>query len=496
MFRSEYLSLAFVSAFHSIYSTGIKDKIQISQATHDLLVEAGKSHWAHPRSDAVQAKGKGTMKTFWLTPNAKKATSTNGSSTSNKSDSEDAVPKPENVRQLALQRSNLLMKQDRLVDWIVEMLQANIRKIIALRKPTAQKFKASYTAQPDSTPMDDVAEVILLPRYDAKAFAEAQDLRSVKVSPEVLSQLREYVSIIASTYHANHFHNFEHACHVTMATNKFITRIVSPGTEKGDVASKLHDYTHGINSDPLIHDADHRGVSNAQLIVEQPEMAKLYRNKSIAEQNSLDIAWDLLMSDQFEDLRACLFSNQAELTRFHQVLVNVVLATDIFDQELNNQRKNRWNKAFSECSLSHEDKNDLRATIVIEHIIQASDVSHTMQHWHIYRKWNKRLFLELHAAFRAGRMATDPSTFWYQGELGFFDNYIIPLAKKLKDCNVFGVSSDECLNYAIQNRSEWADRGQEIVAEMTNELTDELAAISSVQALPTPTAAGPNDNIA
>lgn len=50
-------------------------------------------------------------------------------------------------------------------------------------------------------------------------------------------------------------------------------------------------------------------------------------------------------------------------------------------------------------------------------------------------------------------MGTDPSTFWYKGELGFFDNYIIPLAKKLKDCNVFGVSSDEYLNYALQNRA-------------------------------------------
>lgn len=40
------------------------------------------------------------------------------------------------------------------------------------------------------------------------------------------------------------------------------------------------------------------------------------------------------------------------------------------------------------------------------------------------------------------------ATFWYKGELGFFDNYIIPLAKKLKDCGVFGVSSDEFLNYA------------------------------------------------
>jgi hypothetical protein len=65
-----------------------------------------------------------------------------------------------------------------------------------------------------------------------------------------------YVSIVASTYHDNHIHNFKHACHVSMATSKFITRIASSGNaaeeaQKGDLASKLHDYTHGINSDPL-----------------------------------------------------------------------------------------------------------------------------------------------------------------------------------------------------------------------------------------------------
>jgi hypothetical protein len=96
-----------------------------------------------------------------------------------------------------------------------------------------------------------------------------------------------------------------------------------------------------------------------------------------------------------------------------------------------------------------------------------------MQHWHIYRKWNKRLFTEMYEAYRAGRMAKDPSTFWYKGEIGFFDNYIIPLAKKLKDCNVFGVSSDECLNYALQNRNEWEEKGAEIVAEMMSELAFE-----------------------
>ena len=106
---------------------------------------------------------------------------------------------------------------------------------------------------------------------------------------------------------------------------------------------------------------------------------------------------------------------------------------------------------------------DMRATIVLEHVIQASDVSHTMQHWHIYQKWNKRLFFEMRKAFRSGRMPKDPSEFWYNGELGFFDNYVIPLAKKLKDCGVFGVSSYEYLDYAEQNRAEWEERGKEII---------------------------------
>ena len=43
---------------------------------------------------------------------------------------------------------------------------------------------------------------------------------------------------------------------------------------------------------------------------------------------------------------------------------------------------------------------------------------------------------------------------------------VIPLAKKLDECGVFGVTSDECLNYAMQNRLEWHAKGVQIVKEM------------------------------
>jgi len=89
-----------------------------------------------------------------------------------------------------------------------------------------------------------------------------------------------------------------------------------------------------------------------------------------------------------------------------------------------------------------------------------------MQHWHIYRKWNQNLFSELYVAYLNGRMAQDPAEFWYKGEIGFFDFYIIPLTQKLKDCGVFGKSSGEYLNYALKNREEWVTKGEGIVEEM------------------------------
>lgn len=139
------------------------------------------------------------------------------------------------------------------------------------------------------------------------------------------------------------------------------------------------------------------------------------------------VAWSLLMDVSFRELRMAIYSNQDEQKRFRQLVVNTVLATDIMDRELKELRNARWAKAFKESSALETPKDvvDRKATIVIEHLIQASDVAHTMQHWHIFRKWNERLFLEMYKAYRAGRAEKDPSESWYEGEIGFFDFYIV-----------------------------------------------------------------------
>ena len=219
-------------------------------------------------------------------------------------------------------------------------------------------------------------------------------------------------------------------------------------------------------------------MPNAVLVKEHANIAQRYGNQSVAEQSAVDLSWDLLMRPEYQALRECIYSTLTEMTRFRQIVVNTVMATDIIDKDLGELRRRRWDKAFSkrnvQASTDEEELESMnrKATIVIEHLIQASDVAHTMQHWHVYLKWNKRLFLEVYQAYKTGRSKQDPSKTWYQEELRFFDDYVIPLAVKLKECGVFGVSGDEYLDYAVTNRREWSFKGCDIVANYLSEVTN------------------------
>ena len=114
------------------------------------------------------------------------------------------------------------------------------------------------------------------------------------------------------------------------------------------------------------------GVPNGQLAKENPTLAVVFKDKSLAEQNSIQVSWAILMSDDFENLRRCIYTNQEEFRRFRQIVVNNVMATDIFDKELGELRKRRWDAAFQENARDLDRQRDInrKATIVIEHILQ------------------------------------------------------------------------------------------------------------------------------
>jgi 3'5'-cyclic nucleotide phosphodiesterase len=420
------------------------------------------------------------MKTFWCDPKTG-----SGSAAS----SEAATAEKQTLHAASELTDSPESNLKRLVDWNVDLFTGLLKEIVAQRTANNSRQRAKDHARDEAVsagnPLDEVADVLDLPKPSSSKskFASLE----AKIGDAAMGQLYDLIGAIAELYRDNPFHNFDHASHVTMAAKKLLDRIVESEKEKKEVGTSLvvHDSSAIITSDPLtqfaivfaalIHDVDHQGVSNAQLIQEEHPTAIMYAGKSVAEQNSVEVAWRLLMQPEFADLRNCICATEREHLQFRQVLINVVLATDLFDRDLKAMRESRWALSFGDKLHDHGkglvrvDANR-RATIIIELIIQASDVSHTMQHFTVYQKWNNCLLTELYDAYASGRTDKDPTLGWYEGELWFFDNYIIPLAQKLRECGVFGVSCDEFLDYAMDNRLEWETKGREIVRNATEAL--------------------------
>lgn len=369
----------------------------------------------------------------------------------------------------------------RLIKWNTAVLESILTKVVIQRNE--QKYRrslfksANKRMRYDESALfhEEIAQAVDMPRFNREALSAGRLMPSKEkvnlIPPKAREELRAYVARIASMYRDVHFHSFEHASHVTMSAQKLLNKIVlrnntgisgkraeeekKSGSDRELVEKNtevdLFFSTYGISGDPLaqfavvfaalVHDVDHTGVPNVQLIKEKPVLAEKYKSKSVAENNSIRVAWSELLRPEFSNLRRCVFEEDDDESRFRQLLINVVIATDIADRERRAGEQVRWNTAFrglttweQEWQNKSDDKlpeidTSLQATVVLEQVVLASDVAHTMQHWLTYVKWNERLYKENWAAYANGRTEKDPTEGWYKGEIGFFDGYIIPLVR-------------------------------------------------------------------
>eukprot|EP00980_Cylindrotheca_fusiformis_P010180 scaffold2265_cov98-Cylindrotheca_fusiformis.AAC.4 len=109
-------------------STSARSRIQISQATADLLLAAGLSAWMTPRTNRTFVKGKGEMQTYWLKIKAAKGLKTSKSKggmptfdeTVELSDSSDRTSEVHADDNFDLDDIGAMTKTERLVQWNVE----------------------------------------------------------------------------------------------------------------------------------------------------------------------------------------------------------------------------------------------------------------------------------------------------------------------------------------------------------------------------------------
>lgn len=308
-------------------------------------------------------KGKGEMTTFWVNLKNRKHSR---SETAMSELSDDVGPSTETNSHIGSSASIDLdgppmdcqtAKTMRYVEWNVDLLFELLQKIVSARSPkyslrprlSRNNSFDSLNMRDDDGPrthgsaVDEVSDSIDMPRYDTRvarklsvdtAASGESRTESIHMGDGIRSQLQEYVMRIASLYPSqNAFHNFEHCSHAAMSANKLLKSLIQPkdGKKSSESPREKHFRTFGISSDPLmhfvihlamlIHDVDHPGLPNDQLIKMKTPVSIIYKNRSVAEQNSLEVAWKVLLDEDFAQLRACIYTNKSEMQRFRQLMV-------------------------------------------------------------------------------------------------------------------------------------------------------------------------------
>ena len=275
-------------------------RIQCSETTKDLLMKAGKTHWLTAREDAVQAKGKGTLQTFWVTPKSNSSSATESSTPdpteqqiipSSGREMDDGPGESPKRRKKRTKKSPAAALEDaeahnqRLVGWAADVLQKLLLRVVSERSVVGEEvadadaldIRQILHDSADSDPINEVVETITLPKFDRDhAKRRLNQSHATELDPSATSQLREYVTTVASMYRQNPFHNFDHAAHVTQSASKLLNRIKTvdhlvdktssimedvgvDGDDKDGLeamASSLHSYTFGIVSLQNTHSYD------------------------------------------------------------------------------------------------------------------------------------------------------------------------------------------------------------------------------------------------
>jgi 3'5'-cyclic nucleotide phosphodiesterase len=207
----------------------------------------------------VTVKGKGTIQTYWL------STQGNNSKTESVGSSRDDTNSANAIDTVRYDDS---ARKERNVEWICQVLQYRIENVLRTLPDCTKPSPGERLYVPDvgSVPLTEVAEIVPLRSKSVTAQYSICATRDCVLDDSVLAELRSFVYEVAETYQSNPFHNFEHACHVTMSVNKLLSRVVS--NDVSNTETDNQSYTNDI-LDPLaqlatvfaavIHDADHRG---------------------------------------------------------------------------------------------------------------------------------------------------------------------------------------------------------------------------------------------
>ncbi|CAJ1941313.1 unnamed protein product [Cylindrotheca closterium] len=437
-----------------IESSGQKGKVHISDEMANILKDSGKEHWLSKREDVVNLKGLGEVPTYWLGLQNERHSAT-GSVTSISS-TDPSEPSSNDELALIKNQINDWKNLPELTSWHSKFLAKFLVRVVHARQASGRQIEVDEEGlqAAEKTALFGHADPSDCIQFESTTSRDLDSQTASKLDKAAMDQLKDFVQQISDAYNPHPFHNVQHASHVVTSLKKLLESSqenpLDPLTEFALVLSAF------------VHDVDHPGVSNEQLVAENEALAKIYES-SPAERNSLDVFWNIFCQESFRELRRTVYQTTEELEHFRQVMVQSILSTDIIDKSMQQDRIKRWEgclKAGGNATLGQ------RKTCIVEQLIQVSDIAHTMQHWGLYQKWNGKLYDEISAAFHNGRGGKNPKEFWYKGEQAFYNDIVIPVATLLSEEVAFRTSGRAMLQNAKDNLREWRGSGKEVLASL------------------------------
>jgi len=158
-------------------STGLRDRIQMSATTAQILIDSGKGKWVEKRSQKVEVKGIGLQETYFFKQVLGKHTTTSVTSGSSADTNTPTAMVNSDHQTTAMLQSlgkAISSKTQRLITWNTEVLSRRVKAIVQYREDH----------------LDD-------------------GIQNVELSQKVADQLHKYVHDIAFMYRDNPFHNYE-----------------------------------------------------------------------------------------------------------------------------------------------------------------------------------------------------------------------------------------------------------------------------------------------
>jgi type III secretion system FlhB-like substrate exporter len=166
-------------------SNGLPGKIHVSLDTANHLIDCGKGHWASPRDTLVEAKGKGTIQTYWAEPIAS-GSNAEGTSVSN-SDEDNS-------------------DQTALVNWTADILVSLTKRAIALHsgKHIHEQVIGAGPGKLASTVIDEFKDVIDMPQFSSGQSSNL--LSPAELSESIKKEIQGFVVAISLVYRGECMH--------------------------------------------------------------------------------------------------------------------------------------------------------------------------------------------------------------------------------------------------------------------------------------------------